>query len=528
MSGIFAREQAPSEVVAAVAARGPLRWQDLTDADRALGVAKLRLAGVYDDRQTGYFMLRIRVPGGRLIAGQAAAVAGVARDFSRRPDGEQGPDRFAEITTRQDFQVHWIRFEALPEIWQRLRSVGLSTERACGDTLRNVTSCPVDGADAAAVLDTRPVVEALGELVTREPRLTAFLPRKFKVAVTGCAADCVYARLNDLAFTPACLDGEAGFNVYVGGGLSDSPRLASPLDLFVRPEQVPAVVRAALQFFDARGDRRHKAVNRFRVLVHQLGSPAMRAEIARRLPFSAPAAGADASTGESEDHIGVRPDRHGTHYVGLCVPAGRLAAGELEQVARLARGYGDGGVRLTHRQNLILTGVTDPDRLLAEPLLVRLRPAPDPFERALVACTSAPFCKFAIVNAKAYGLELVEYLRRRVPEPAWGGLQGLRLHVSGCKASCALVQAAHIGLRGTMAKTEERHVEAFDIAAGGDLGQGRLGRWAAQEVPAGEAFEAVARALVDAAGTGRGPAGAALALATAPVGAAAAGAEVGR
>lgn len=565
VSGVFAREQSPAEVVAAISAPPvPLEWQQLDAADRTLGIAKLRLAGVYDDRQAGYFMLRTRIPGGRLDADQLCTVASAVRDFSHRPAGETGPEQFAEITTRQDLQVHWVRFEHLPEIWRRYEAVGLSSERACGDTLRNVTSCPVDGIDVDALLDARPVVEALNDLVAKQPRLTAFLPRKFKVVVTGCGSDCVYAPLNDLAFVPArgpatpgettlgettttgvtpgedaantqgtthaqdaehshdatatrdtahAHDTVVGFNVYAGGGLSDSPRLASPLDLFVLPEQVPEVVQAALELFDERGDREHKAVNRFRILVHRLGAQAVRDELAGRLPFPLQPAGVEASTGRAEDHLGVHPDRFGTNYVGLCVPLGRLSADELDEVARLAREQGDGGIRLTHRQNLILTGIADPRRLLAEPLLARLRPAPDPFERAIVACTSAPFCKFAIVNAKEYAAELIEYLRARVPESSWSALAGLRLHVSGCKASCALVQAAHIGLRGGMAKTEEEHVEAFDIATGGELAAGRLGRWAAIEVPVPRAFESIAYALTVAAEAGQGAAGAARTLA---------------
>ncbi|HZC99807.1 MAG TPA: hypothetical protein VFA46_06330, partial [Actinomycetes bacterium] len=205
-SGVFTRDQTPAEVVRAVGAQGPLHWDDLGEDDRALGIAKLRLAGVYDDRQEGYFMLRTRVPGGRIDAAQLEVVAGVVADFALRAQGEEGPDQFAEITTRQDLQVHWIRFEALPEIWRRFHAAGLSSQHACGDTLRNVTSCPVDGIDRDAVLDAEPVLGALGQLALQDARLTAFLPRKFKVAVTGCRTDCVSARVHDLAFTPARLD----------------------------------------------------------------------------------------------------------------------------------------------------------------------------------------------------------------------------------------------------------------------------------------------------------------------------------
>lgn len=495
MSALFDAEAAPAEVVARIVATGPVRWGDLDPETRSLGVRKLRLAGVYDDRQEGRFMLRTRIPGGRLTADQAEVVACAVRDFALRAEGEEGPDRFAEITTRQDLQVHWIRFEALPEIWRRYEAVGLNSLQACGDTLRNVTSCAVDGLDPRTLLETGPVVEALGRLAAREERLTAFLPRKFKVAVTGCPTDCVVARLNDLAFTPARRVDTIGFNVHAGGGLSDSPRLASPLDLFVGPDEVPSVVRAALELYAERGDYLNKAVNRFRVLVHELGPETVGEEIRRRAALDARPAGEDLSTWAAEDHIGVRPDRRGRHWAGLCVPLGRLSADDLAGIARVARIHGDGGIRLTQRQNLVLTGVTDVAALLAEPLVSHFRPEPDPFERAVVACTSAPFCKFAIVDAKAYGAELIDRLRTAVPRSRWDRLQGLRIHLAGCKASCAQAQAAHIGLRGTMGKDETAYGDAFDVAVGGDVGAGRLARWEALEVPPDVVFDRLARSL---------------------------------
>lgn len=497
MSPLFAADQAPTEVVSAIGAAGS-RWEDLDEADRRLGVSKLRLAGVYDDRQEGRFMLRTRIPGGRTNADQLEAVAGVVRDFAARPEGEEGPDRFAEITTRQDLQIHWLRLETLPEIWRRYEAVGLTSAQACGDTLRNVTSCPVDGVDPDGVLETRPIVERLRAFAFERERLTAFLPRKFKVVVTGCPTDCVVARVNDLAFTPARRGGSVGFNVHAGGGLSDSPRLASPLDLFVEPAQVVDVVRATLELYRDRGDFEHKAVNRFRVLVHELGVDEIAREVRERLPFEAPQSGEDASTWRAEDHVGVRPDSGGTSNVGLCVPLGRVTADEIAELARLARDHGDGEVRLTQRQNLVVTGVGDPDALLAEPLLERFRPDPDPVERSVVACTSAPFCKFAILDVKSYGRDLIDALRGTVPAER---ANGLRIHLSGCKASCAQVQAAHIGLRATMGKDDESYKDAFDVALGGDLGAGRLGRWARLEVPAERAFRAIGKTL-EAVGTG--------------------------
>lgn len=501
MNELFRGPDGPDEVVARIRAAGPRRWQDLPPSSRSLGVAKLRLAGVYDDRQEGYFMLRTRIPGGRLSADQADVIAGVVRDLAVRPADGEGPEGVVEITTRQDLQLHWIRFESLPEIWDRYARVGLETNQACGDTLRNVTSCPVDGIDPAGLLEAGSVVSALSQLARFESTLTARLPRKFKVAVTGCPTDCIAARLHDLAFTPARRGSEVGFNVHAGGGLSDSPRLASRLDLFASPGRVVDVVRAALELYSETGDYQHKAVNRFRVLVHEMGPSATTSEIAARLPLRLQPAGEDLSSWQAEDHLGVHADRHGRWWVGACVPLGRLTWAELAGFARLAREQGDGKLRLTQRQNLLLTGVTEPQRLLNEPLLDRFGATPDPFSRAVLACTGAPFCKFAILDTKRYGARIIDHLRGRVPEDHWPALDRLRIHVSGCKASCAQVQAAHVGLRATMARSEGGYRDAFDVALGGDLGAGRLARWAALEVPVDELLgwlvESLPEALVD-------------------------------
>ncbi len=280
------------------------------------------------------------------------------RDFGLGREDHAEPDHFGEITTRQDIQVHWVRFEALPEIWRRYDAVGLTSAQACGDTMRNPTACPVDGDDPRWVVPVAPLLEEFRTFAIEEERLSAFLPRKFKVVVTGCPTDCAVVRLHCLAFTPARADdGTLGFNVHAGGGLSDSPRLADALDLFVEPSQVTDTVRATLRVFVDLGDFEHKAVNRFRVLVHELGADRVEREIRTRLPHDPRPAGESLWTGAFEDHLGVNADVSGTHYVGLCVPLGRLTDDEWFEVARLARAHGDGGVRLTQRQNLVLTGV---------------------------------------------------------------------------------------------------------------------------------------------------------------------------
>ena len=494
---LFHPEQVPEAILAAIVGAGPLRWEDLHPSDRgSVGNARLRLVGVYDDRFEGTFMLRTRIPGGRLTAAQVDVLAGVVRDFSVHAEGfEDEPDHFGEVTTRQDLQIHWIRFEHLPEIWRRYGEVGLGSLQACGNSMRNVTACPVDGVDPHAAFEVGPIVDAIGTIARDEPRLTAFLPRKFKVVLTACPTDCAVARIHCVAFTPARRGGTLGFNVHAGGGLSDYPRLATALDLFCERDQAPSVVRAALQMYAEHGDYENPGLNRFRALVHQLGPDRVATEVRARLGFAAPTAGEDLTTWRAEDHVGVHPDRQGTSYVGLCVPLGRLSADELFELARCARLHGDGRVRLTQRQNVILTGVADVDALLAEPLLERLKPVPDPFERGVVACTSAPFCKFAIQAMKPHGQALIDHLRAEVPREGWDRLDGLRIHMSGCKASCAQIPTAHIGIRATMGKDGEDYYDGFDVALGGDAGAARLARWTRGDVPTDAAVDGITSLL---------------------------------
>ena len=497
----FDRTQGPTQVRATVVTAADEAapfdpWEEIEQREGPLAVGRMRLMGVYDDRQRNRFMLRVRIPGGRISADQLDAVAGIIRDFGNGWEGHTEPDRFGEITTRQDIQVHWVEFPQLPEIWRRLDEVGMTSAQACGDSMRNPTACAADGADARGVLSVAPLLEEFRTFARDEESLTAFLPRKWKVVVTGCPTDCAAVKLHCLAFTPARADdGTLGFNVHAGGGLSDSPRIADALDLFARPDQVTDTVRATLQVYREFGDFDMKAVNRFRVLVHELGPDKVTEEIRGRVAGGMAGAGESLWTGRGEDHLGVHADRDGTHYVGLCIPMGRLTDDEWFEVARLARAHGDGGVRMSQRQNLLLTGIHDVDGLLSENFVQTYKPEPDPFERAIVACTSAPFCKFAIDDMKTNGRKLVAHLQETLPVAGRDRLDGLRLHMSGCKASCAQVQAAHIGVRATMTKDEEAYEQALDVSLGGDLGASRLGQWVRLEESVDEAFDSITEVL---------------------------------
>src|SRR5688500_4879073 len=370
--------------------------KDLSAMDGVPGeVERLKWVGIYPQKQGGdAFMMRIKIPGGVLTPEQTGDVGKIAADFARGPVPNQHfGNNFLDLTTRQDVQVHWIKMENVPEIWRRLEEAGITTVQACGDSARNVLCCPVSGLGQEEAIDAYPVAQAISAYFTGN-REYANLPRKFKMSVTGCLEDCAQAEINDIGMLPARLeDGTLGFNVRVGGGLSDGPRMASDIDVFVEPKEAVEVTRGIAQVFGELGNRENRWANRMRYLVQELGPEGFREELERRVSIELRPAGEDLTKRYRGDHIGVHPQRSRGGfetrpyvYVGLNVPVGRMSGEQFEEAGRLAGEYGD-GVRLATDQNLIFTGVPEDrlDELLAEPLLARYSPKPGAFERGVVA-----------------------------------------------------------------------------------------------------------------------------------------------
>jgi len=432
---------------------------------------RLKWVGIYPQNQGGNaFMLRIKVPVGLLTPEQAQVIGQVALDFANGPiPNPHFGNNFLDITTRQDIQMHWIRMENVPEIWCRLEEVGMTTVQACGDSARNVLCCPVSGIDYKEVLDAYPVARAISGYFTGN-REYANLPRKFKMSVTGCVEDCAQAEINDIGMLPARLeDGTVGFNVRVGGGLSDGPRLASDIDVFVTPEQAVEITRGIAQVYGELGDRENRWTCRMRYLVQELGPEGFREELEKRAAFELMPAGEDLTKHYRGDHIGVHLQKeNGLYYIGLNVTVGRMSGEDFAEAGRLAGKYG-GEIRLATDQNLIITDVSEErlDELLAEPLLKRYSPNPKAFERGVVACTGNEFCRFAIVETKIRAVEWAREMDRRIGDV---GQEAIRMHFSGCSASCAQPQIGDIGFRGETAKTRDAIVEGVDIGLGGSLG----------------------------------------------------------
>jgi ferredoxin-nitrite reductase len=469
---------------------------------------RLKWAGLYSHgRQRGYFMMRTKAPGGYLTPEQAEVIGEVARDYATAPDEyggeEQNPvwgDAFLDITTRQDVQHHWIEIEDVPDIWDRYDDVGLTTIQGCGDSARNVLGCPAAGLDDHDCFDAQPVVDAVSDFFTSN-REYANLPRKFKLTITGCREDCAQSQINDVGMTPArkTVEGEDqyGFHVRVGGGLSDGPRMASDLDVFVPPEDAVEFTRAVAQTFKELGDRNNRGVCRMRYLVQQLGPEAFEEAVRDRCAVDLPTRGRDLTRGYRGDHVGVHEQNDGNYYVGFNVIAGRMGGEEFAAAARAAREYGtdDASVRLATDQNFLLTHIPEEhlDALLNEPFARKYRPDPGPFSRGAVGCTGSEFCSYGIVETKQRVRRWAKALDRRIDTP--DDLEVVRMHLSGCSASCAQPQIADIGFRGETVKVDDPErttneegdavVEGMDVGLGGSLGgDNEFLDWVEAAVPA--------------------------------------------
>jgi ferredoxin-nitrite reductase len=493
-------ERHPLDVAATV--RGRYAGLGASEIAKVPGeVERLKWVGLYPQRQGGdAFMMRVKVPGGWLNAAQARLLGEVVEEFARGPEPHPvWGDRYCDITTRQTLQLHWLRIGDVPEIWDRMEGVGLTTIQACGDSARNVSCCPVAGVDADEAFDASPIVRAVSGYFTGN-REYANLPRKFKISITGCVDDCAQAEINDIGLWPARLDdGSLGFNLLVGGGLSDGPRMASDVDVFVAREDALECTRAIAQLFGELGNRENRGVSRLRYLVQELGPEGFRDELEARAAFGLRPAGEALTRRYRGDHVGVHP-QHGVgsdgsplRYVGGSVTVGRLAGADLVEIARLAESYGDGTIRFTTDQNFVLTGVRETvlDDLLEEAVLQRHSPFPGPFSRGTVACTGTEFCRFAIVETKQRAAEWARAMDERFAED-FGGPAGrdrpdaavVRMHFSGCSASCAQPQIADVAFRGDTAHVGDEIVEAVDIGLGGSVGlDAKFADWIAGAVP---------------------------------------------
>lgn len=411
-----------------------------------------------------YFMMRIGIPNGILSAHQLRIIAGIARQHARN---------LADITVRQNIQLHWLTIESLPEIVDTLASIGLSPKGACGDVVRNVTGCPLAGVTDDEVIDSSNLAREIAHMLTANPAFYN-LPRKFKISATGCSSWCCYPEINDIALTPAKYGDQVGYSVRVGGGLSKEPLLALRLNAFVLPEQALRVVRTIAEIFrDQQGLRESRDRARLKYLFIREGwtTESFLAELQSRLDFKLlPAAPEEVPGDILRDHAGVHAQRQpGLSYVGASVLRGRLSGEQLEAAANLADRFGTGDLRTTVSQNLVFINIPNSrtGELVRELSNIGLFVEATNFWRGTVACTGTEFCKLAITETKGFARWLVEELEERLPQFD----QQLRLHVTGCPNGCGQHWIADIGIEGKKIKHEGKLTDAYYFCLGGSVGQ---------------------------------------------------------
>ena len=414
---------------------------------------------------TDYFMMRIGIPNGILTASQLRTIGSLTRKYARN---------LADITVRQNIQLHWLTIESLPEVVDALDAIGLSPKGACGDVVRNVTGCPLAGVAADEFIDASPLAFEIAELLTANPEFYN-LPRKFKISATGCPSWCSYPEINDIGFTAVRNRGEVGYSVRVGGGLSTDPHLAVRLDAFILPHQAAAVARAITEIFrDQQGLRESRDRARLKYLFLKEGwtADSFLAELQSRLDFpllpGAPEERAQRCPPRPRRHSSAAPDRLQLCRAPLCC-ADASAASSLRPLPNSPSASAAARLRATTSQNLVFVDIPNNRavELAAELGKIGLQVEGSSFWRGAVACTGTEFCKLAITETKGFTRWLVDELEERLPEFD----QQLKLHVTGCPNSCGQHWIADIGIEGKKIKHEGKLIDAYYFCLGGAVGQ---------------------------------------------------------
>jgi sulfite reductase (ferredoxin) len=417
---------------------------------------------------TPYFMVRIRVPNGILTSDQVRVLADLAEEHARG---------VADITVRQNVQFHWVTIEALPDLLERLWKAGLTTTGACGDVARNITGCPLAGLDGHEIIDASPLALEIDRALGGNSEFYN-LPRKFKISITGCRHWCTYPEINDIGLTATTRvrDGrqEIGFSLRIAGGLSTNPHLGVRLNAFIRREQVVPVVRGVAEIFRSSDVLRHsreKARLKFLFLEHGWTAEQFLDELQRVIGFSLdPAEPEELPSDIHRDHVGIHPQKQpGLVYVGASVLRGRITPQQLRGAASLSDRFGDGRIRTTIMQNLLIVNVPEQH---AATVATELESSGLPvqasvFARGTVACTGSEFCKLALTETKGFARWLSEELEDRLPDFQ----EQLKLNITGCPNSCGQHWIADIGIEGKKIKVNGRMVDAYYFCVGGALGQ---------------------------------------------------------
>ncbi|MEU0968761.1 nitrite/sulfite reductase [Streptomyces sp. NPDC005917] len=442
--------------------RGRMRWWGLY-TQRKPGIDGGKTAILEpEELDDKYFMLRVRIDGGRLTTQQLRVIGEISQEFARGS---------ADITDRQNIQLHWIRIEDVPEIWNRLEAVGLSTTEACGDTPRVVLGSPVAGIAEDEIIDGTWAIDEIHRRYIGSQEFSN-LPRKFKSAISGSPVLDVVHEINDIAFVGVeHPEHGPGFDLWVGGGLSTNPKIGVRLGAWVPLDEVPDVWAGVIGIFRDYGYRRLRTRARLKFLVADWGAEKFRQvledEYLERKLVDGPAPAEPLQ--RWRDHVGVHRQQDGNFYVGFAPRVGRVDGATLAKIADLAEAHGSGRVRTTVEQKMIILDVTEPqvDSLVEALGALDLTARPSSFRRGTMACTGIEYCKLAIVETKARGASLIDELERRLPEFD----EPLTINLNGCPNACARIQVADIGLKGQLVLNDQgEQVEGYQVHLGGALG----------------------------------------------------------
>jgi NAD(P)H-nitrite reductase large subunit len=444
-------------------------WAEMTEADKQ----RAKWHGLFFRTPTpGHFMMRLRLEAGKTNAGQFRVIADLSEQYGKG---------FCDLTTRQQIQLRWFTLADVPEIWHRLMQVGLHSKQTGMDNIRGVCGCPVAGLTEHELLDATPVIQELNRIIVGNREFTN-LPRKFNVTITGCLENCCHPETQDIGLVPAYreLEGQQvnGFNVLIGGKQgSGGYRPASPLDVFVRPEDAARLCAEIVLIFRDHGARVSRTRARLAFLLEDRGAAWFRAELQRRVDGPLLQAGTDLRKKHHVDHLGIQPQkkpraRHDApplYYVGMLVPVGRLTTTQMHGVADLAERYGNGEIRVTTGQNLVVPNIPESriGALTDEPLFQELPYDPSAIMRGLVSCTGIDYCGMALIETKSYALQVARELEKRT---AGRKVLPLSIHWSGCPAGCGLHQVATIGLQGCRSRINGEVVDSAHVCVKGQSG----------------------------------------------------------
>ena len=436
--------------------------------------ARMRWFGIYQQKPNeGHFMWRIRISGGRLKAWQLKEIAEVSKLYGRG---------FSDVTTRQCIQLHWMTIENFPDALERIgNKAGLYTQFACGDTPRNVCSCPLAGILKNEITDIGNLPKQLSDMFKAAGKELSNLPRKFKTTISGCPLHCNQPQINDVgAFAVRRVKNgveQRGVGILVGGGLSSTPHFGQSLRIFVpqekMAEQIPQIWKGMCEIFRDADELRYKRIRaRLKFLVADKGWEFIRDELQKRVNFQL--------EHDEElvyprgalhtDHMGVGEQKNGNFYVGIPIERGRWTADQMLKVAEVTEKYGDkdAEVRLSQKQNVIITDVpkANVDKVVAELQSVGLDPHAPLWRHNLISCTGIEYCNLAVVETKQRAFEILQYLEKTTELDS-----PIMLSISGCPNSCAQYQVADIGLTGTKAQFNGEKVDAYDLCVGGRFGE---------------------------------------------------------